>query len=114
MEELKVLVGMVEDLPGLAIAAIVAFYVYKVAILGSLYGVVRFVTQRVHDVLITKREEIKYVQVKNNKGLLPSTIEEAYLPLAREMERVASDTGYIHLSDVKKLRAALDAYEVKG
>ena len=41
MEEMKVLIGMVKDLPNAALWVIAALFAYKVCVVGSIYGVLR-------------------------------------------------------------------------
>ena len=47
MEALKELVDVVKSLPDVAVWLFVLFFCYKVAIVGSVYGVIRFVVGRI-------------------------------------------------------------------
>ena len=46
MEELKAIFTIIKDLPNLAIWVFVIIYAYKVAVLGSIYGVIRYVVNK--------------------------------------------------------------------
>ena len=56
MEELKILVGMVAELPTMAIWVIIFYFVYKVIIVGSIYGVIKLGIRKMHEVLIKEKE----------------------------------------------------------
>lgn len=49
MEELRLLIEMVSNLPQLAVWVLIGYLVYKITIVGSIYALVRFVVQRVYD-----------------------------------------------------------------
>ena len=57
MDELKEVVGLISSLPTLATWVFVGFFAYKVVIVGSLYGTVRFVVEKIY--LIFKQEVSK-------------------------------------------------------
>jgi hypothetical protein len=56
MEELKLLIGMVADLPTLAVWVLAGYLLYKVAIIGSIYGVIRLAIAKLHDWAIQKQK----------------------------------------------------------
>ena len=56
MEELKILVGMVADLPHMALWVIAAFFAYKVIIVGSVFGVIKLGINKAHDALVIRAE----------------------------------------------------------
>ena len=56
MEELKILIDAVSNMPKLAIWVVAMYFLFKISIVGSVYGVIRFVTQKLHDVLVKKKE----------------------------------------------------------
>ena len=55
MDELKLLIEMVANLPQMAIWVLVAFWAYKVVVIGSIYGVIRLAIVKLHDWLTTPR-----------------------------------------------------------
>lgn len=92
---------MVATLPTLAVWFLVAFYIYKVAILGSIYGVIRFcVTKFVEWKTTPKQFTINGLAIN----------EDVSNYLCSQLSRLAS-TNYIYASDVNKLKAALDVIE---
>lgn len=112
MDELKLLVDMVSKLPTLAVWVIVAFYAYKVMIIGSIYGVIRFGIAKVHDMYVAAKTPHKPWPVEMK--LFDKCISEATAAGLREqIARVMSTTGYIHDSNVSALREAIDDYKKK-
>lgn len=105
MEELKVLIGMVSDLPQMAIWVLVGFFAYKVVVIGSVFGLIKLFIVKFHSWAITPKKELKIVQVEERfKGTIlgESTSSELEL-LLRDLRE---DSSYIHSSDVAKLRKA--------
>jgi hypothetical protein len=117
MEELKLLIGMVADLPALAIWVLVAFYAYKVMIVGSIYGVIRFAIEKTHSWLTTPKHQMTEVDIRGTLEGMCLTTQGAHRALFAQLERVRGQrTGsgpYIHGRDVEWLRDAIDAQEAK-
>jgi hypothetical protein len=98
MEELKLLIEAVAGLPTITLWVLIGYLIYKLAIIGSMYGVMRFAIQ-------------KFVEWKTN----PKTFkiggkainETVAFELEVQVSRLVS-TSYIHSSDVLKLKQALD------
>jgi hypothetical protein len=116
MEELKLLIGMVADLPSMALWVLIGYLVYKLAIIGSIYGVIRLAITNLYEWAIKRKE-------------LPAIHQEIYLKdivhgicihsdetkdlLMRQIKRVAGKgisigSDYIHKSSVDWLREAID------
>jgi len=109
MEELKILVEMVADLPDLAIAVILAFFAYKMFIVGSIYGVIKLGIKKLHDAIVYKKIEIKEIDKKfiynmgGDKKFISDEAESAFNELCAEIASFnGSDYGYVHESDVKR------------
>ena len=110
MEELKLLVATVAGLPTLTVWVLCGYLVYKLTIIGSLYGVIRFGI-------------LKFVEWRTMPAPMPAPIqykmgaltinEDVALALSAQLQRL-SKTGYIHTSDVAKLRAAMDYIEQRA
>jgi len=49
MDELKLLIDMVANLPTLAVWVLVGYLAYKVVVVGSIYGVIRLLIIKGHD-----------------------------------------------------------------
>lgn len=59
MDELKLLIELVASLPTMAIWVLVGFYIYKVTVIGSIYGLLRLCIVKMHDWL-TKPKRIEF------------------------------------------------------
>jgi hypothetical protein len=114
METLEILTGMVKDLPDMAIWVVIAFFLYKSIVVGSIYGVIRFVSKLIHSAYVTKKTEVPVVIEKEIRATLDGITITNNLPaLIVQIERlkgIASSAGYsyIHQSDVEFLRSAID------
>lgn len=106
MDEIKQLIEMIAKLPQLAIWVLVAFWAYKVIVIGSVYGVIRFVVEKVHSWLVTPKHDL----IKQEVRLLVDgeVISGAKDSLMAQLQRVKKRTGiYIHQTDVDWLRDAI-------
>ena len=118
MEELKMLVQMVADLPNAALWVIAALFAYKVCIVGSIYGVIRLAIVKTHDWLITPRHELRKVSVEMEgmiRGMVITQHQEAFIAQLNRLRgkglRIPSD--YVHGDSVEWLRQAIDDKEAK-
>lgn len=103
MDELKLLIEMVAGMPTMALWVLIGYLVYKLAVIGSIYGLIRFAIDRLHSWL-THAKQVEY-------RLGAKTInEDVAQALSGQIARVGS-SGYIHASDVEKLRKAIDSLE---
>lgn len=114
MEELKMLVEMVAKLPQMALWVAIGFWAYKVVVVGSVYGVIRFVAFKAHDYLVQRKvipPEVKRIEVRAMlDGLcIGSEVEPLMAQLRRIVgKNVGIDTQYIHRGSVAWLREAID------
>lgn len=102
MEELKLLIEAVAGLPTITLWVLVGYLIYKLAIIGSTYGVIRYAL----DTFIkwkNKPDEVVY-KIGDNAPVIDDQVANAIL---REIRRIRS-TSYIHMSDVNDLRIAID------
>lgn len=99
MDELKLLIDMVANLPTMAVWVLAGYLAYKVAVVGSVYGVIRLLIVKVHD-WKTHPKEMKI----GSKAIDEATAEALNVQIAR----LAGSFLHIHMSDVQKLREALD------
>lgn len=105
MDELKLLIEMVANLPAMAVWVLVGFYAYKVVVIGSIYGVIRLGILKAHDWLVAP----KTTTYKLGGLAINETVA---LALASQLNRL-SNGAYIHASDVAKLAAAIDHIEAQ-
>lgn len=61
MDELKSLIEAIAGLPQLAVWVVVAFWAYKVIVIGSIFGVVRLGISKAHDLLVRQRVTVAQV-----------------------------------------------------
>lgn len=114
MEELKMLVGMVKDLPHMALWVIAFFFAYKVAIIGSVYGVIRFLGGRLFDWLQAKKTApVEYKEIRPLIDGMCITKDGTTESLIAQLHRVrgkglAIESAYIHSRSVDWLREAID------
>ena len=117
MEELKILVDMVAHLPQMALWVLCGFLIYKLAVVGSIYGTIRFVVEKFHSWKVTPRHELEVKEVRAQ--LDGMTIKDAFDPLLTQLHRLPNISmrgggnsmrshSYIHMSDVDWLRSAID------
>ena len=105
MEELKLLISMVNDLPALATWVLVGYLIYKITVIGSIYGAIRLLIVKMHDVLMDRKAAVKPSEI-------PCIDETVHAALIMQISRLAEGM-YIHSSDVQKLAKAIDKMQEK-
>lgn len=109
MDELKLLIDLVSALPAMAVWVLVGFYVYKVVVIGSVYGVARYVAGRLFDWLSQRKVEYKEVRPMLDGMCVRGTTDELVAQIARlRGAGLKIDSKYIHGHDVQWLREAID------
>lgn len=112
MEELKVLIELVAELPQMALWVVIGFFVYKVIVIGSVFGLIKFFVGRLYSLLSEAvKARLEIIKIKgsepkklNISGMVISGNEHE---LIAQLSRLKSTT-YIHGCDVDKLRSAID------
>lgn len=102
MEELKEILHMIAGLPSLTVWVLVGFLVYKLAVIGSIYGTIRFAIQQ----FVVWRAASMSRPFRMGSRMISEEVGEA---LQVQILRLTSTTGYIHHSDVVRLQRAIDA-----
>jgi hypothetical protein len=121
MEELKLLVEMVASLPTLAVWVVAAFYLYKISIIGSIYGVIRFAISKLHDWSITRKtlppivQEISLRDMLNGICISDEATKNLMMAQIRRIcgKNLSIDSDYIHERSVDWLREAINAKEAE-
>lgn len=124
MEELKMIIKMITDLPEAALWVVAALLVYKLSIMASIYGVIRFVVQKTHDVIVHKKsyveppalvQKIEYDQSVNGitinaeQGELMNCIRRFInITTVSNPSRSNFRSTYIHNHDIAWVNAAID------
>jgi len=104
MEELQLIIQMVTGLPTLTIWVLLGYLVYKLAIVGSTYGVIRYAL----DTLIKwKTAPLTYTYVLEDEMKLIS--KDIGPRIMDQLKRIQDNSwGYFYGSDVDKLKKAID------
>lgn len=111
MEELKQLLELVRDLPHLAVWVLVIIFAYKVAIVGSIYGVLRLAIKMTHDAYMAKTNKQEMYDANGHLRTLcldhgiASTLGQDILRLARAANK---NTTYVDYSTAVKLKRMID------
>lgn len=103
MEDFKILIDMVKDLPHFALWVIAAILAYKVIVIGSIYGVIRFCVGKAVEAYSKPREY-------SMQGMLIN--DSILIPLLTQLGRLKA-TSYFHATDVAKLKTAIDLLEAQ-
>jgi hypothetical protein len=114
MEELKLLVDMVASLPQMALWVVVMFFIYKVTVIGSIYGVIRFVTTKLVEWLTTQKVQYKEVRPVLDGMAIGGQLEYLIAQISRVKGKSFGKKGgygYIHGSDVEWLAQAITEKE---
>lgn len=118
MDELRELLEIVKEMPSFALWVIAGVLVYKVAVIGSVYGVVRFGLGRLFDWLSLRKRYVKEVELRPTidgmciKGVASELVAQlSRLRWVRRGEVTPSE--YIHTCGVDRLRRALDLLEAQ-
>lgn len=107
MEELQMLVTMVAGLPTLTIWVLAGYLLYRLVIVGSIYGVIRLAIERYHSYKTTPPP----AKVVEHKVAGCCINEDVLQALQVQVIRLATAGGYIHSSSVTKLRDAINLIE---
>lgn len=117
LEELKTLIEVFRELPDLALWAAIGFLIYKLAIIGSIFATIKFVVQKLHDVIIHKKSYTKEFKLRDEvHGIIIShdgTLLELVAQLRRLRGKKVNGGEYIHTRSVEWLREAIDAKELE-
>lgn len=112
MEELKLLVDMVAHLPQMALWVVAAFLVYKMSVLASIYGTIRYVTgQTVAWLREKKAAPVEYKEIRPMlDGMCIPAETEAFIAQIHRIrgKGVSIPTSFIHRQSVDWLRQAID------
>lgn len=98
LQELKEILGIIKDLPHMVMWVLAGLLLYKITIIGSVYGVIKFAIDKFHDYL-TKEKVIINIWKLDTLHL----IDDAKLALSDFLHgKLGKSHGYIHSSDVRE------------
>lgn len=100
MDELKILIETVANLPNLTVWVLVGFLSYKIVVVGSIYSVIRLLIEKTHNWL-TKPTAFTFSDITVDARTMTT--------LCAELRRLSrpSNRNYITMSDVNDLRDAI-------
>lgn len=117
MEELKSLIEMVKDAPNLVVGLVAIYFFFKIVVVGSIYGTLRYGITKFNESYKSKVEANKQVELdrlkasrsveesKELNGLLVN--DEATYALTDLLKLLRSYNGinskFVHASDIEKL-----------
>lgn len=110
MDELKLLIDTVAGLPTLTIWILAGYLLYKLCVIGSVYGVIKYAIQKFVEWRTMPPPAPHPIQYKFGGFAIN---EDVALALIAQLQRLAS-TNYIHASDVTKLSKAIDQIQKEG
>lgn len=109
MEEIKVLVDMMKELPALALWVIAGFFAYKVICIGSIYGVIKLGIVKFHDYLTRSKV---YLHDLGGGVIIRDALPELVGQLSRLKNKgLDTNSSFVHSSDINWLRQAIDEKE---
>lgn len=115
MDELKLLIEAVAGLPTMTLWVLVGYLIYKLAVIGSTYSLVRFSIEKVHNYMVKPKHELvdRTIDVKGISITTDGTFDRLTAQLHRIVgKRTGIASRYIHDCSVDWLREAIDAKEV--
>ena len=111
MEELKLLIGMVGDLPKMAIWVLALFFAYKTIVVGSVFGIARLAINKLYSAVhayCNREYTINRLDVINDL-IIRGCLDKLLLQLVRLRGiGLTIDSIYIHSKDVEWLEKAID------
>lgn len=97
MEEVKLILELLGTAGQLALWGLLAVYLYKAIVIGSIYGTVRYVITKVYHWKVHGKFSLREITLDDSTAQV----------LMSEVSRL-SKSAYIRMADVDKLRKILD------
>ena len=112
MDELKELIHLVAGLPNVVLWVLVGFLVYKLAVVGSIYGTIRFVAAQLFAWLSLRKTRTEDVTHTIERLVITGNLHALVGQLSRIVGKgTRIETAYIHAASIDWLRRAIDAME---
>ena len=116
MDELKLLIDAVAGLPTLTLWILIGYLIYKLAVIGSIYGVIRYGIEKFVQWKTTPKNELinKTIQVQGISITHDGTFDALMGQLGRITgKNINIDTKYIHRQSVQWLCDAITEKELR-
>ena len=108
MEELKILIELIKDLPQTALYILLGYFLYKVLVVGSIFGLFRLFIVKLYGILSGL---INKQNLKISKPFLNDNVERNFYGIMNEYFHKDKSSDYIHSSDIREIEEKL--YEDK-
>jgi len=129
MDDLKILIDTLANMPSLAIWVVVMYFFFKIAVVGSIFGVIRVAIMKLHDWAKTKKESklvtiettrdvIEVKQLNFGKKCITDVISKEY-DLLQDIHNWMSANNnngpytYIHDSDIRIVKEFWDKFKAE-
>lgn len=113
MDELKQLIELVRDLPHVVLWVLIGYLFYKLAIVGSVYSVIRYGLGELFGWLKSRQARPQNIQPMLLGLTMTGSVDVLQSQLLRlcgiSMRRHGYEFSHIHNTDVEWLRKAIDA-----
>ena len=106
MEELQQLANIINSLPQLAIYIFLAFFCYKIVVIGSVFSLIKLTVNKVYDYYVTRTVEYT-VDTDTDIMLTSKSTRDSLVGLLKEV----SNSKTISYFDVEKLITAWNSYK---
>lgn len=108
MNELKLLIEMVANLPSLAVWVLVGYLCYQISIIGSIYGLARLAIDRLYRWKTMPKERNVEVRLLIDGMCITGTQDKLMRQLDRLRMRSKTPMTYVFDSDMDWLEKAID------
>lgn len=83
-DALKELIGLVKELPEFALWILLGYLLYKLFVVGSIYGVIKLAINKSHDYMVKPKLHIKMIKM-DGKYFYLEEVQEDYHRLIQEL-----------------------------
>lgn len=101
---------LVVDSPNIALWVLVIIYGFKVVIVGSIYGTIRFVVAKLHDGWVRPRIVTTAYKFPRRASLIN---EDAKLHMDELIDAITTQGHYIHACDIRRVLVILQENKFK-
>lgn len=109
MDELRQLIEMVAGLPNVVLWVLIGYLVYKLVVVGSIYGVIRLaIMQFVSAYNANRNKTVTHIWQFGEYKILESAKPILETILQNSMR---ASGNYLHKSDVEQIKKAIEFYE---
>lgn len=108
-EILKAVTNALVQTPSLALWVLVIIYGFKVVVVGSVYGTIRFVIDRMHSAYLTPKHTLKVVDIEYRIKEMSITNPDQFIAQLERVARRIPGTGCrLGHTDLAWLTSAID------